>query len=96
MGQLEEFSQIFRVLGFLGLLACFAYFFNRFMTNKQKSKSSNGGKVLNVSETHSLGNKQFLVVTEYEAEKFLLGISPGKIEFLAKLDSCKVNNPTDG
>jgi len=86
MGQLEEFNQIFRVIGFLGILACLAYLLNRFVSSSQLSKSTNSGKGIKLGETRSLGNKQFLVVAEYDSHKFLLGISPGRIERLAKLD----------
>ena len=85
MGQLEEFSQIFRVIGFLGILACLAYLLNRFVSSSQLSKSTNNGKGIKLGETRSLGNKQFLVVAEYDSHKFLLGDksrsyrTPGKI-----------------
>lgn len=41
---------------------------------------------LAISETRSLGNRQFLVVASYEGRKFLLGVCPGRIEMLAPLD----------
>ena len=41
---------------------------------------------LAISETRSLGNRQFLVVASYEGRKFLLGVCPGRIEMLARLD----------
>jgi flagellar protein FliO/FliZ len=40
---------------------------------------------LAVEETRSLGNRQFLVVASYEGKKFLLGVCPGRIEFLSDL-----------
>ena len=40
---------------------------------------------LAISETRSLGNRQFLVVASYENKKFLLGVCPGRIELLAPL-----------
>ena len=89
MDQLGEFSQIFRVLGFLGVFACIAYFLNKFISKKYLSHSSingtNSGIVL--CDTRSLGNKQFLVVAQYDKEKFLLGVSSGKIEMLSKLNT---------
>lgn len=42
---------------------------------------------LHVLETKMLGNRQFLVVVEYEDSRMLLGVSPGKIEHLSALDS---------
>ncbi|MEK9772179.1 MAG: flagellar biosynthetic protein FliO [Opitutae bacterium] len=87
MDQLEELSQIFRVLGFLGVFACLAFFLTKFLNQRdlaKKTAKGKGGIVL--CDTRSLGNKQFLVVAEYEKEKFLLGISSGSIELLAKLN----------
>jgi flagellar protein FliO/FliZ len=40
---------------------------------------------LAVSETRSLGNRQYLVVASYQDKKFLLGVCPGRIEMLAPL-----------
>lgn len=40
---------------------------------------------LKIEETHVLGNKQFLVVVEYEKEKILLGVGPGMINRLCYL-----------
>jgi flagellar protein FliO/FliZ len=41
---------------------------------------------LNLAETKSLGNRQYLVVATYEDRKFLLGVCPGRIELLTALD----------
>jgi len=40
---------------------------------------------LAISETRSLGNRQYLVVASYENKKFLLGVCPGRIDLLAPL-----------
>jgi flagellar biogenesis protein FliO len=42
---------------------------------------------LNLLETKMLGNRQFLVVVEYNDSRLLLGVSPGKIQYLCPLDS---------
>jgi flagellar biogenesis protein FliO len=47
---------------------------------------ANSGK-LKIQETRYLGNKQFLMVVEYEKQKILLGVSPGVIQHLCYLDS---------
>jgi flagellar biogenesis protein FliO len=87
MDQLEELGQIFRVLGFLGVFACLAYFLTKFFNKRDLAKKTTKGKGgILLCDTKSLGNKQFLVVAEYEQEKFLLGISSGSIELLAKLN----------
>ena len=44
-----------------------------------------GARKLNISETRMLGNRQFLVVAEYENRKMLLGVCPGRIEYLCTL-----------
>ncbi len=46
---------------------------------------SKGPRKLVVSESRSLGNRQFLVVVEYENERILLGVTPGKIDYLCPL-----------
>jgi len=41
---------------------------------------------LSIAESRSLGNRQHLVVADYDGRKFLLGVCPGRIDLLAKLD----------
>jgi flagellar protein FliO/FliZ len=41
---------------------------------------------LNIAESRSLGNRQYLVVADYDGRKFLLGVCPGSIQMLAPLD----------
>jgi flagellar protein FliO/FliZ len=41
-----------------------------------------------------LGNRQFLVVAEYEGRKMLLGVCPGRIELLSELGG-KSTEPFD-
>jgi flagellar protein FliO/FliZ len=41
---------------------------------------------LAIAESRSLGNRQHLVVADYAGRKFLLGVCPGRIDLLAKLD----------
>lgn len=40
---------------------------------------------LQVRETRMLGNRQFLMVVEYETSRLLVGVSPGRIELLTPL-----------
>jgi flagellar biogenesis protein FliO len=40
---------------------------------------------LRVLETKMLGNRQFLMVVEYDDAKLLLGVCPGKIDYLTPL-----------
>jgi flagellar protein FliO/FliZ len=44
-----------------------------------------GERKLNINETRMLGNRQFLVVAQYEDRKVLLGVCPGRIEYLCTL-----------
>jgi flagellar protein FliO/FliZ len=46
-----------------------------------------GSRKLNVEETRPLGNRQYLVVADYEGRKFLLGVTTGQIQLLANLDA---------
>lgn len=46
-----------------------------------------GVRKLQISETRMLGNRQFLVVAEYEDRKMLLGVCPGRIDYLATLSA---------
>lgn len=41
---------------------------------------------LSVVETKPLGNRQHLVVADYDGRKFLLGVCPGRIDLLSPLD----------
>lgn len=47
---------------------------------------SRGPRKLQVEETRPLGNRQYLVVANYEGKKFLLGVTTGQIQLLANLD----------
>lgn len=44
-----------------------------------------GERKLHISETRMLGNRQFLVVAQYEDRKVLLGVCPGRIDYLCTL-----------
>ena len=46
-----------------------------------------GARKLNISETRGLGARQFLVVAEYENRKMLIGVCPGRIDYLCTLSA---------
>ena len=46
-----------------------------------------GERKIHIEETRSLGNRQYLVVADYEGSKFLIGVTPGQIQMLAPLKS---------
>ena len=48
---------------------------------------SRGPRKLQLEETRPLGNRQYLVVADYDGKKFLLGVTTGQIQMLARLDS---------
>jgi flagellar protein FliO/FliZ len=49
--------------------------------------SARGQRKLHVEETRPLGNRQYLVVAQYEGKKFLLGVTPGQIALLTPLET---------
>lgn len=44
---------------------------------------------IQIEESRSLGNRQYLVVATYEKKKFLLGVTPGQIQLLTPLDGAE-------
>jgi flagellar protein FliO/FliZ len=50
-----------------------------------KGFSGGQGRKLSVAESRSLGNRQYLVVADYNGRKFLIGVCPGRIDMLAPL-----------
>ena len=48
-----------------------------------------GQRKLQIDETRPLGNRQYLVVADYDGKKFLLGVAPGQIRLLTPLDAEK-------
>lgn len=80
-----------RIIIYLGLLvaigASVSFFFKRGKLFRPMSKE---GQKLVVKETHVLGNKQFLVVVEYDGQKIMLGVGPGMINKL-----CYLNNSSN-
>ncbi len=86
---ISNFEIVGRILIYLGILGGLGYAALYFVRQsksggiKMRLKGNKGGLVL--KETHTLGNKQFLVVVEYEGQKFLLGVGPGMINKLCDL-----------
>ena len=52
-----------------------------------------GDRKLEISETRMLGNRQFLVVAAYEDRKVLIGVCPGRIDYLCTLSSAEPDFP---
>ena len=53
-----------------------------------------GVRRLNISETRMLGNRQFLVVAEYDDKKMLLGVCPGRIDYLCRVGGKEEDSET--
>lgn len=75
----------------LALFAGGAYFLrNGFTLFQPKIK---GDRKLEISETRMLGNRQFLVVAAYEDRKILIGVCPGRIDYLCTLAGAEPEFP---
>src|SRR5690606_19739502 len=73
-------------IGYLATFACLlggAWLLLKRGTLKRAFSESEGR--LQVLETKMLGNRQFLVVVEYDDAKLLLGVCPGRIDYLTPL-----------
>ena len=76
-----------KVIVFLFVLGIIAFFLN-YLSKQKGVKAMSGGKNnLRIVDTCSLGNRQFIVVTQYESERHLLAVSTAGISHLAKLSS---------
>lgn len=82
------------ILGYLvivgGMCVAAWYLFKRGVIRKPFSSSE--GK-LKVAESRMLGNRQYIMVVEYEDKKILLGVGPGKIDYLTSLDGYRSDFP---
>lgn len=72
------------VLIYLVLLALIGAGVIFFFRRSRPGLTKTGGR-LSVLETRMLGGRQFLVVGKYGEKTFLLGVCPGKIEYLCTL-----------
>jgi flagellar biogenesis protein FliO len=50
-------------------------------------KTGAATRKLQISESRALAGRQFLIVAEYENKKVLIGVSPGRIDYLCNLSS---------
>jgi len=83
---LEQFG---RILGYLTLFAAIAavvVYFTKYGLPFSK-KTNREERKLQILEMRPLGNRQFLLVVAYEETRILLGVTPGKIDYLCPLDS---------
>ena len=79
----------------LGLLVAMLYGMKRFLFSKRGPR---GNLPINILSTRYLSQKERIEVIEISGERLVLGITPGNISFLAKLDPLKTESlkRTDG
>ena len=75
------------VVAVLGLMGASAYFLADYTRKRRVSSSLSGEGKIVVADTCSLGNRQFLVVAQYGAEKHLIGVSSTSISYLSRLSA---------
>ncbi len=69
----------------LGVLACLGGVWFVFQKRTGGILTTRGARKLQIEETRPLGNRQHLIVADYDGQKFLLGVTPGQIQFLTHL-----------
>ena len=57
--------------------------------------AARGQRRLQIEETRPLGGRQYLVVANYDGKKFLLGVTPGRINLLTPLDEPAQPHPEE-
>jgi flagellar biogenesis protein FliO len=83
---MDEFGRLLVYITLLAALAGAAIYLIKFGLPLHRNRSKEERK-LQVHEMRPLGNRQFLVVVGYEDTRMLLGVTPGKIDYLCPLDS---------
>jgi flagellar protein FliO/FliZ len=84
-----DIDSLGRMLGYLTLFAALAggaVYFLKFGLPLAR-KGATAERRLNILETRPLGNRQYLLVVSYDDTRMLLGVTPGKIDYLCPLDS---------
>jgi flagellar protein FliO/FliZ len=71
------------VVGILLAAAAGALFY--LQRRRAGSPLAMGGRKLQIEETRPLGNRQYLIVANYDGKKLLLGVTPGQIQMLTEL-----------
>jgi flagellar biogenesis protein FliO len=83
---MDEFGRLLGYITLLAALAGAAIYLIKFGIPLHRNRSKDDRK-LQVHEMRPLGNRQFLIVVGYEDTRMLLGVTPGKIDYLCPLDS---------
>jgi flagellar biogenesis protein FliO len=74
-----------KVIAFLAFLGSGALLLNHFYKRKRFGVKVNAAGKIHLADTCALGNRQFLVVAEFEKERHLLGVSQNAINHLSRL-----------
>ena len=74
-----------KVIAFLAFLGSGALLLNHFYKRKRLGVKANATGKIHLADTCALGNRQFLVVAEFEKERHLLGVSQNAISHLSQL-----------
>ena len=74
-----------KVFLFLILLGLIALSLNYFSKKRNLNPLVNGKSKLSIVDTCSLGNRQFIVVAQYESERHLLAVGASGVSHLAEL-----------
>ena len=74
-----------KVIAFLAFLGSSALLLNHFYKRKRLGVKVNATGKIHLADTCALGNRQFLVVAEFEKERHLLGVSQNAINHLSQL-----------
>lgn len=90
---MDEFGRLLGYITLLAALAGAAIYLIKFGIPLHRNRSKEERK-LQVLEMRPLGNRQFLIVVGYDDTRMLLGVTPGKIDYLCPLDSVSTN-PAD-
>ena len=90
---MTEFGRLLGYITLLAALAGAAIYLIKFGIPLHRNRSKEERK-LQVLEMRPLGNRQFLIVVGYDDTRMLLGVTPGKIDYLCPLDSVSTN-PAD-
>jgi flagellar biogenesis protein FliO len=88
---MDEFGRLLGYVTLLAALAGAAVYLIKFGLPMHRNRSKEERK-LQVVEMRPLGNRQFLIVVGYEETRMLLGVTPGKIDYLCALDSPSSEN----
>ncbi len=87
-----ESSSVWGVLGVIAILGgAGLYLLKRGQLGPRSRPAA--AQRLSIEETRPIGNKQFLAVAAYGDRRILLGICPGRVDFLCRLDDGAVNAP---